>query len=148
MSLTNDQKHQINKLIDYRDQIVEGLFHIERILKTYFPEEFERAIQFYIPQITTALYEDKKWLSRGEYSLQNTIDNLMMRCKSIEDNKNITKYLQNNIMDYKLSEIHQEIEHIKEYIDTEICKKCEEMKQSLAKCEALLEYLYNNKQGV
>ena len=93
MSLTNDQKHQINRLIDYRDEIVNSLFHIERILKTYFPEEFERAIQFYLPQITTALYEDKKWLSRGEYSLQNTIDNLLERCKIDESGKGTKKYL-------------------------------------------------------
>lgn len=93
MSLTNEQRHQINKLIDHRDQIVDALFHIERILKTYFPEEFERAIQFYLPQITTALYEDKKWLSRGEYSLQNTIDNLLERCKSINKDNSINKFL-------------------------------------------------------
>ena len=94
MSLTQEQRDQINILIDYRDEMVGSLFHIERILKTYFPEEFERAIQFYLPQITTALYEDKKWLSRGEYSLQNTIDNLIERCKMIDSgDKNINKYL-------------------------------------------------------
>jgi hypothetical protein len=97
MSLTNDQKHQINRLIDYRDEMVNSLFHIERILKIYFPEEFERAIQFYLPQITTALYEDKKWLNRGDYSLQNTIDNLLERCKitTVEtpSSNSISKYL-------------------------------------------------------
>lgn len=92
MSLTDEQKYQLNKLTDHRDQIVESLFDIEQILKTYFPEEFERAIQFYIPQITTALYETKKWLSRGEYSLQDTIDNLQERCK-IEDSGGVSKYL-------------------------------------------------------
>jgi hypothetical protein len=93
MSLTQEQRDQINKLIDYRDEMVASLFHIESILKTYFPEEFERAIQFYLPQITTALYEDKKWLNRGEYSLQNTIDNLMDRCKINERGNGTTKYL-------------------------------------------------------
>jgi hypothetical protein len=93
VSLTTEQKDQINKLIDHRDEIVNSLFHIERILKTYFPEEFERAIQFYLPQITTALYEDRKWLNRGEYSLQNTIDNLVDRCKINESVKGTTKYL-------------------------------------------------------
>ena len=93
MSLTIEQKDQINKLIDHRDEIVNSLFHIERILKTYFPEEFERAIQFYLPQITTSLYEDRKWLSRGEYSLQNTIDNLLERCKINDSGKCTTKYL-------------------------------------------------------
>lgn len=93
MSLTQEQKDQINSLVDYRDHIVSTLFQIERILKTYFPEEFERAVQFYLPQITTALYEDRKWLSRGEYSLQNTIDNLLDRCKIDESGKGTTKYL-------------------------------------------------------
>jgi hypothetical protein len=93
MSLTQEQKDQISSLLDNRDKIVNSLYHIERILKTYFPEEFERAIQFYLPQITTALYEDRKWLSRGEYSLQNTIDNLLERCKIDSDGKGTTKYL-------------------------------------------------------
>jgi hypothetical protein len=94
MSLTQEQKNHINSLVDHRDEIINSLFHIESILKTYFPEEFERAIQFYIPQITTALCEDKKWLNRGEYSLQNTIDNLIERCKTIDGkNKSLNKYL-------------------------------------------------------
>ena len=93
MSLAQEQKDQINNLLNNRDKIVDSLYHIERILKTYFPEEFDRAIQFYLPQITTALYEDKKWLSRGEYSLQNTLDNLLDRCKIIEDDKGMKKYL-------------------------------------------------------
>jgi hypothetical protein len=93
MSLTQEQKDQIHNLLDNRDKMVDSLYHIEHILKTYFPEEFERAIQFYLPQITTALYEDKKWLNRGEYSLQNTVDNLMERCKINESDKGTTKYL-------------------------------------------------------
>ena len=93
MSLSNDQKHQINKLIDYRDEISNSLFHIERILKEYFPEEFEKAIQFYLPQITTALQEDRKWLSRGEYSMQNTIDNLLARCKMSTEYENLKRFI-------------------------------------------------------
>jgi hypothetical protein len=93
MSLTQEQRDQINNLVDHRDEIVSSLFHIERILKTYFPEEFERAIQFYLPQITTALYEDRRWLSRGEYSLQNTIDNLIERCKIEKSNQGLKKFI-------------------------------------------------------
>lgn len=77
MSLTNDQKYQLNKLIDYRDSISGSLFHIERILKTYFPEEFDIAYQHWIPQIMTALYEHDKWLPRGEQTLQDTLDRLL-----------------------------------------------------------------------
>lgn len=92
MSLTQEQKYQINKIIDHRDQIVDALFHIERILKVYFPEEFEKAYQFYLPQITTALYEEKKWLSRGEYSLQDTISKLLELSKDSKEIKGVTKF--------------------------------------------------------
>lgn len=92
MSLDDQQKHQLNQLIDYRDQIVNSLFHIERILKHYFPEEFELAYQHYIPQITTALYDEKKWLSRGGYSLQDTINNLMDKAKET-DSSGVSKYI-------------------------------------------------------
>ena len=92
MSLSEEQKYQLNKLIDHRDEISNSLFHIERILKSYFPEEFNKGIQFYLPQITTALYPTEKWLSRGYYSLQNTIDNLSERCKITDSGKGINKY--------------------------------------------------------
>lgn len=92
MSLTQEQKDQINKIIDHRDRIVDALFHIERILKVYFPEEFEKAYQFYLPQITTALYEEKKWLSRGEYSLQDTISKLLELSKDSKEIKGVTKF--------------------------------------------------------
>lgn len=91
MGLTQIQRDQINCLIDYRDEIVKNLFHIERILKTYFPEEFEIAYQHYIPQITTALYEDKKWLQRGEYTLQQTINRLMDKAQ--ETDQSIQKFI-------------------------------------------------------
>jgi flagellar biosynthesis chaperone FliJ len=92
MSLTSDQKHQLNKLIDYRDSISSSLFHIERILKQYFPEEFDLAYQHYIPQISTALHEEKKWLSRGGYSIQDTINSLLDKS---EDHKvsGVNKYI-------------------------------------------------------
>lgn len=92
MSLTQEQKHQINSLIDHRDQITNALFHIERILKQYFPEEFDAAYQHWIPQIVTALYEDKRWLPRGEYTMQQTVNRLID--KSIESgNKGVSKYI-------------------------------------------------------
>jgi hypothetical protein len=89
MSLDNSQKHQLNKLIDYRDEIESALFHIERILKSHFPSEHGMAYQHWIPQIKTALNVTDKWLPRGEYTLQNTIDH-------ISDNDNgsgVNKYI-------------------------------------------------------
>ena len=93
MGLTPEHKDNLENLLDHRDSIIDALAGIQTILKVNFPEEYEKAIQFYLPQITTALYEDKKWLSRGEYSLQNTIDNLLERCKINESGKGTTKYL-------------------------------------------------------
>ena len=92
MNLSQEQKDQFNSLIDHRDNIVNSLFHIERILKQYFPEEFEIAYQFWIPQITTALYEDKKWLSRGERTMQQTISRLQQRL-SDQTSKGVSKYI-------------------------------------------------------
>ena len=74
--MNQEQKNQLNSLIDYRDQISNSLFHIERILKTYFPDQYGDAYQHWIPQILTALDNDVKWLPRGQLSLQDTIDRI------------------------------------------------------------------------
>lgn len=92
MSLSDEQKVQIEKLIDYRDNIVDTLANIQHILKHYFPEEFELAYQHYIPQITTALYDEKRWLSRGVYSMQDTINNLLDKAKD-DNNSGVSKYI-------------------------------------------------------
>jgi soluble cytochrome b562 len=75
--LTQEQKDQFNRLIDYRNEISNSIFHIERILKTYFPEEFDIAYQHYIPQIITALYDDDRWLPRGQINMQKTISRIL-----------------------------------------------------------------------
>jgi hypothetical protein len=93
MVMTQEQKDRFEDLLDYRDSIIDSLAGIQTILKVNFPEEYEKALQFYLPQITTALNEHEKWLSRGEYSLQNTLDNLRERCKLIEDTNGMKKYL-------------------------------------------------------
>lgn len=85
MSFTKEQKNQLDNLLYYRDQIVDSLFHIESILKVYFPEEFDVAYQHWIPQITTALYEQEKWLPRGEQTMQNTIDRLVDKLGQNQD---------------------------------------------------------------
>ena len=92
MSFTQEQVDQLNKLIDHRDEITNALFHIERILKHYFPEEFDVAYQHWIPQITTALYEDKKWLPRGEFTMQQTINRLLDKSQN-SDSKGVSKYI-------------------------------------------------------
>lgn len=86
MSFTDIQKYQLNKIRDHRDEITGAIFHIERILKQYFPEEFDIAYQHWIPQIITALYEDKKWLPRGEQTLQDTLDRLQDKADDAKEN--------------------------------------------------------------
>ena len=92
MSLTDEQKLQIENLRDCRDGIVNTLADIQHILMVYFPEEFELAYQHYIPQITTALFDEKKWLSRGGYSMQDTINNLTDKAKDSSDS-GVSKYI-------------------------------------------------------
>lgn len=75
--MNNDQKNAIAKLIKHREDISEILYEIGSILNKHFPDEYEIAYQYWIPQITTALYKDTKWLSRGDYSMQQTIDRIL-----------------------------------------------------------------------
>lgn len=75
--MNNDQKNTVGHLIRCRENIAEILYEIGSILKKDFPEEYEIAYQYWIPQISTALYKDNKWLSRGDYSMQQTIDRIL-----------------------------------------------------------------------
>jgi flagellar biosynthesis chaperone FliJ len=92
MNFTSEQKHQLNRLMDYRDEITKSLFHIQRILKEYFPEEFDVAYQHWIPQISTALDEDKKWLPRGEQTMQHTLNRLSDKIQE-DESKGVYKYI-------------------------------------------------------
>lgn len=88
--MNQEQKDQLNALMDYREEISKSMFHIERILKSYFPEEFDVAYQHWIPQILTALDNDVKWLPRGQVTLQDTID----RIKDDSDNiRGVSKFI-------------------------------------------------------
>lgn len=92
MSLNKEQKEQLTRLLNLRDSIVENLSDIEHILKYYFPEEFDVAYQHWIPQISTALYEDKKWLPRGEQTMQHTLNRLFDKIET-DDSKGVSKYI-------------------------------------------------------
>lgn len=88
--LTQEQKDQLNTLMDYRDDICKTMFHIERILKTYFPQQFDLAYQHWIPQILTALDNDVKWLPRGQLTMQDSIDRIK---DSDDDSGGVSKYI-------------------------------------------------------
>ena len=74
--MNQEQKDQLNSFMDYRDLISDSMFHIEQILKTYFPDQYSDAYQHWIPQILTALDNTVKWLPRGQLTLQDTIDRI------------------------------------------------------------------------
>jgi hypothetical protein len=89
---SQEQKQQFNRVLDYRDEISNSMFHIERILKTYFPDEFDAAYQHWIPQILTALDSDVKWLPRGQMTLQDTIDRILDKIKE-DSGTGVSKFI-------------------------------------------------------
>jgi hypothetical protein len=89
---SQEQKQQLNRVLDYRDEISKSMFHIERILRSYFPEEFDAAYQHWIPQILTALDDDVKWLPRGQVTLQNTIDRILDKIKE-DSGTGVSKFI-------------------------------------------------------
>lgn len=74
--MTQQQNLALNKLLDLRDKISENLSEIEKLLKTDFPSQYEVAYQHWIPQIVTALYNDTRWLPRGQVTFQDNIDHI------------------------------------------------------------------------
>jgi len=89
---TQQQKDQFNRLIDYRDEISNSIFQIERILKTYFQDEYDTAYQHWIPQIITALYQDNRWLPRGEQNMQMTIDRILDKINQ-DNSRGVSKFI-------------------------------------------------------
>lgn len=45
----------------------------------------------------------------------------------------------------QIAQLKLEIDSIKEYLETELCKKCEEMSNRLQECYSLLEKITNEK---
>lgn len=66
----------INILLDLRENISKDIQAMQTLLKENFPKEYYDAYQHWIPQILTALYNDTKWLPRGQLTVQNTIDRI------------------------------------------------------------------------
>ena len=81
---------QLDDLLHLREEIAQSLKKIDAILQIYFPEQYADAYQHWMPQILTALYNDVKWLPRGQVSLQDTIDRIKDDC---EDSGGVSKYI-------------------------------------------------------
>lgn len=86
------ENYGLSKLIDYRTQIETILAEIDAVMQVDFPEEYSVAYQHWIPQIKTALRNDTKWLSRGEYSMDYTLNRIIDRLNSNTE-KGVTKYI-------------------------------------------------------
>lgn len=90
--MNDKQISKLSELEKYRENIQNNLAEIEGILQTYFPEEFSTAYQHWIPQIKTALNDNTKWLNRGTYTMQYTINRIL---DTLKDNhyKGVSKYI-------------------------------------------------------
>ena len=82
----------LSELYSIREKIENNLAEIKAILSVNFPEEYAIASQHWMPQILTALKDDTRYLSRGEYSMDYTL-------RRIEDKladgsfKGVSKYI-------------------------------------------------------
>lgn len=72
----SEKQSHIDDLLDIREEISESLKKIDAILQIYFPDQYSDAYQHWMPQILTALYNDVKWLPRGQVTFQDTIDRI------------------------------------------------------------------------
>lgn len=92
MSLSEEQKNKLNELIECRFKIEQTINEIESILQIYFSEEFGNAYQHWIPQIKTALFNNTKWLPRGQFTMEDTISRLVDKSQE-SDKKGVSKYI-------------------------------------------------------
>jgi hypothetical protein len=86
-----DNKSKTNDLLELREDITRSIEKIEFILRTNFQDQYEDAYQHWIPQILTALFNDLKWLPRGQVTLQDTIDQI--RDVESSDNRGVSKFI-------------------------------------------------------
>lgn len=86
------KKDGLEKLLSYRDQIEQILTDIDSVLQLNFSDEYSVAYQHWIPQIKTALRDNTRWLARGEYSMDYTIDRIIDKLNGCLD-KGVNKYI-------------------------------------------------------
>jgi len=64
------------RLCEIKDEIFSLTKEAENILKLNYPNQYNVSISFWIPQIVTALDQSDKWLARGDYTMQSTLDKI------------------------------------------------------------------------
>jgi hypothetical protein len=85
-----NNQSKINDLLNLREEIAESLKKIDAVLQIYFPDQYSDAYQHWMPQILTALYNDVKWLPRGQVTLQDTIDRIK---DNSEESAGVSKFI-------------------------------------------------------
>jgi hypothetical protein len=93
MSLTHSQQEALNKLYQKREEIEHCLAEIESILTVYFEDQFSISYQHWLPQIKTALRDNTKWLSRGQYSMDYILKLIEDKMVDGSDRKGVSKYI-------------------------------------------------------
>jgi len=93
MTLKDKQKEALNNLYQKREEIEYCLAEIESILAVHFENQFAISYQHWLPQIKTALRDDTKWLSRGQYSMDYTLKIIQDQMLDSSDNKGVSKYI-------------------------------------------------------
>jgi hypothetical protein len=63
----------LERLVYIKQEMAKLLEEADLILRKDFPYHHEAAYAFWIPQISTALDDDGKWLPRGGSTMQKTI---------------------------------------------------------------------------
>jgi hypothetical protein len=86
------KKDALIKLYEHRENIENHLAEIDAILQVYFSDDYSVAYQHWIPQIKTALYDNTKWLSRGQYSMDYTIKSILDKIVG-DSQKGVSKYI-------------------------------------------------------
>ena len=86
------KRDSLNKLLDYRNQIEQILTDIDAVLQVDFSDEYALAYQHWIPQIKTALRNNTRYLPRGEYSMDYTLDRILDKINGSLD-KGVSKYI-------------------------------------------------------
>jgi hypothetical protein len=66
----------LERLISIKEEMTKLLDEAEFLLRKDFPKHHEKAYAFWIPQVYTAIVALEKWLPRGCYTMQNTIDDI------------------------------------------------------------------------
>lgn len=70
------------RLCQIQREIVNLTNEAGEIIKQKFPEHYSISISFWIPQLITALEKNKKWLPRGDHSMEEILDKIKLNIQN------------------------------------------------------------------